>query len=117
MNKILASHALNMLAICYLPGCIAAYIQLVRGTKYSRFPNFLDQWLRMRKYLGLLMLLTASIHVSELYQKLQFTLKEKRGLKIFLNSTLQACISVADWEYHGEHKDHWRMECFLVAGL
>ena len=66
MNKILASQALNMLAICYLPGCIAAYIQLVRGTKYSRFPNFLDQWLKMRKYLGLLMLLTASIHVSEL---------------------------------------------------
>ena len=66
MNKILASHALNMLAICYLPGCIAAYIQLIRGTKYSRFPNFLDQWLKMRKYLGLLMLFTASIHVSKL---------------------------------------------------
>ena len=117
VNRALACQALNMLAICYLPGCIAAYIQLVRGTKYSRFPNFLDQWLKMRKYLGLLMLLTASIHVSELYQKLKFTLKEERGLKIFLNFSSQACISVADWEYHGEHKDHWRMECFLVAGL
>ena len=64
MNQTLACTALNMLALCYLPGCIAAYIQLFRGTKYSRFPNFLDQWLKMRKYLGLLMLFSASMHVS-----------------------------------------------------
>ena len=64
MNQTLACTALNMLALCYLPGCIGAYIQLIRGTKYSRFPNFLDQWLKMRKYLGLLMLLSASMHVN-----------------------------------------------------
>ena len=33
-----------------------------RGTKYSRFPNWLDRWLRMRKELGLLMMFFASIH-------------------------------------------------------
>ena len=33
-----------------------------RGTKYSTFPGWLDRWLRMRKQLGLLMLLSASIH-------------------------------------------------------
>lgn len=45
-------------------GLIAAYIQLWRGTKYSRFPNWLDDWLKMRKQLGLLMLGMAAVHVS-----------------------------------------------------
>ena len=44
-------------------GVLAAYLQLARGTKYSQFPRWLDAWLRMRKHLGLLMLLSASIHV------------------------------------------------------
>ena len=63
INRALACQALNMLALCYLPGCIAGYIQLYRGTKYSRFPKILDRWLKMRKYLGLLMLFSACIHV------------------------------------------------------
>ena len=66
INVVLAMHALTMLALCYLPGCIAAYIQLWRGTKYSRFPNFLDKWLKMRKQLGLLMLFSASMHVRNI---------------------------------------------------
>ena len=64
LNLYLAQHALSLLALCYLPGCLAAYIQLFRGTKYSRFPKMLDRWLKMRKQLGLLMLLSASLHVS-----------------------------------------------------
>lgn len=54
--------ALNLLAACYLPGVLAAYIQLIRGTKYSVFPRWLNNWMLMRKHLGLLMLLSASIH-------------------------------------------------------
>ena len=64
VNSALACHALTMLALCYLPGVLAAYIQIFRGTKFSRFPNWLDNWLKMRKQLGLLMLLSATIHVS-----------------------------------------------------
>ncbi len=63
LNKTLSVHALTLLATCYLPGVLAAYIQLFRGTKYSRFPKWLDRWLRMRKQLGLLMLLSAALHV------------------------------------------------------
>merc|ERR1712241_109026 len=63
VNSTLAVHALNLLALCYLPGCIGAWIQIVRGTKYSRFPNWLDKWLKMRKQLGLLMLFSASVHM------------------------------------------------------
>merc|ERR1712029_1089898 len=62
VNSTLAVHALNLLALCYLPGCIGAWIQIVRGTKCSRFPNWLDKWLKMRKQLGLLMLFSASVH-------------------------------------------------------
>ena len=51
--------------VCKTPssGVLASYLQLARGTKYSQFPGWLDAWLRMRKQLGLLMLLSASIHV------------------------------------------------------
>ena len=64
VNTSLAHHAITMLSLCYIPGLIAAFLQLIRGTKYSRFPNWLDKWLRMRKQLGLLMLFSASLHVS-----------------------------------------------------
>ena len=43
-------------------GVLAGYLQLIRGTKYSWFPSWLDSWMKMRKYFGLLMLLSASIH-------------------------------------------------------
>ena len=45
-----------------MQGVFAAYIQLLRGTKYSQFPSWLDTWLKMRKHLGILMLFSASIH-------------------------------------------------------
>eukprot|EP00092_Neocalanus_flemingeri_P004298 GFUD01004620.1.p1 GENE.GFUD01004620.1~~GFUD01004620.1.p1 ORF type:complete len:507 (-),score=74.77 GFUD01004620.1:229-1749(-) len=62
INKTCDTHALVLLGACYLPGIFAAYIQLVRGTKYSEFPGWLDNWLKMRKQLGIFMLLSASIH-------------------------------------------------------
>ena len=80
LNTILAVHALNLLALCYLPGCIAGWIQIGRGTKYSRFPNWLDQWLKMRKQLGLFMLLSASIHVST-YEKMSKVCETLQGKK------------------------------------
>nr|WKR38872.1 STEAP-4-like protein [Scylla paramamosain] len=58
-----ADTALTLLALCYLPGVLAAYLQLWRGTKYSQFPGWLDLWLKSRKHLGLLMLLNSLLHV------------------------------------------------------
>lgn len=63
LNKTLSMHAVTLLTACYLPGVLAAWLQIIRGTKYSRFPNWLDRWLKMRKQLGLLMLFSASMHV------------------------------------------------------
>merc|ERR1711892_211930 len=62
INKTCDCHALVLLAACYLPGIFAAYLQLARGSKYSEFPAWLDNWLKMRKQFGVFMLFSASIH-------------------------------------------------------
>ena len=62
INKTCDNHALILLVACYLPGVLAAYLQLFRGTKYSQFPNWLDDWLKMRKQFGVFMLFSASMH-------------------------------------------------------
>ncbi|ELU11793.1 hypothetical protein CAPTEDRAFT_97945 [Capitella teleta] len=61
-NVVLASMAINQLALCYLPGCLAAFIQIAKGTKYKAFPRWLDLWLKMRKQLGLYGLIFAIMH-------------------------------------------------------
>ena len=62
LNKVFACTSLSMLSLCYLPGCVAATIQVVRGTKHKAFPRWLDSWLRMRKQLGLIALYLAGTH-------------------------------------------------------
>jgi len=132
INSTLAVHALNLLALCYLPGCIAAWIQIFRGTKYSRFPNWLDTWLKMRKQLGLLMLLSASMHMCmsvALMSPTQYSLAyaDPGGEKIeILADTLapaaywgapREIVQNQTIEIFGSKKMHWRGECFLAAGV
>merc|ERR1711884_81167 len=132
INSTLAVHALNLLALCYLPGCIAAWIQIFRGTKYSRFPNWLDTWLKMRKQLGLLMLLSASMHMCmsvALVSPTQYSLAyaDPGGEKIeILADTLapaaywgapREIVQNQTVEIFGSKKMHWRGECFLAAGV
>ncbi|NXX78132.1 STEA4 Metalloreductase, partial [Urocolius indicus] len=62
-NRICPTLALILLALVYLPGVLAAIIQLYRGTKYRRFPDWLDKWMLCRKQLGLVALAFASLHV------------------------------------------------------
>ncbi|XP_051922057.1 metalloreductase STEAP4-like isoform X2 [Hippocampus zosterae] len=62
-NKVFPIVSLIMLSLCYLPGVIAAFLQLYRGTKYRRFPDWLDRWMLCRKQLGLLALALAFLHV------------------------------------------------------
>uniref|UniRef100_A0A3B3UMU3 STEAP family member 4 n=1 Tax=Poecilia latipinna TaxID=48699 RepID=A0A3B3UMU3_9TELE len=61
-NKVFPIVALVMLSLCYLPGAIAAFFQLYRGTKYRRFPNWLDRWMLCRKQMGLVALGFAVLH-------------------------------------------------------
>lgn len=62
LNKVAACMALTLLGICFLPGCIVAIIQLIRGTKYKALPTWLVDWMMMRKQLGLYGLFFALIH-------------------------------------------------------
>ncbi|KAF3839812.1 hypothetical protein F7725_018529 [Dissostichus mawsoni] len=62
-NKVFPIVSLIMLALCYLPGVIAAVLQLYRGTKYRRFPDWLDRWMLCRKQMGLIALGLAFLHV------------------------------------------------------
>lgn len=62
-NRVCPVVSLIMLSLCYLPGVIAAFLQLYRGTKFKRFPDWLDRWMLCRKQLGLLALGFAFLHV------------------------------------------------------
>ncbi|XP_035237399.1 metalloreductase STEAP4 [Anguilla anguilla] len=62
-NKVFPIVSLIMLALCYLPGVMAGFLQLYNGTKYRRFPDWLDRWMLCRKQLGLIALALASLHV------------------------------------------------------
>jgi predicted dinucleotide-binding enzyme/DMSO/TMAO reductase YedYZ heme-binding membrane subunit len=62
-NKAFACTALTLLAITYLPGCIAGFVQLYNGTKHKRFSPFLNDWLKMRKQLGVFALGFALLHL------------------------------------------------------
>ncbi|XP_068994607.1 metalloreductase STEAP4-like, partial [Embiotoca jacksoni] len=61
-NKVFPIVSLIMLSLCYLPGVIAAFFQLYRGTKYRRFPDWLDRWMLCRKQMGLIALGFAFLH-------------------------------------------------------
>ncbi|KAM5157419.1 metalloreductase STEAP4-like [Mantella aurantiaca] len=61
-NKVFPIVSLMLLALVYLPGVLAAIVQLCRGTKYSRFPSWLDRWMLCRKQLGLVALCYAFLH-------------------------------------------------------
>lgn len=63
LNKVLGFSAIHLLAFVYLPSVLAGVYQLWHGTKYKRFPAYLDQWLKMRKQLGLLTFLVATLHM------------------------------------------------------
>jgi len=127
MNKTLAVHALTTLALCYLPGVIAGWLQIYRGIKYSRFPAWLDNWLRMRKQLGLLMMFSASIHaclsvayLSPTYHTLVYGqpldisvhTMEGEGWGPKTESLNRTAIKV-----FGSEKMQWRGECFLMTGV
>ncbi len=69
MSLINAFCVIGILNMVYLPGCIAALLQLAYGTKYRTFPRWLDLWMKARKQLGLIALTMAAMHgcMSTLY--------------------------------------------------
>lgn len=64
LNKPVCLTAITLLALSYLPGCLAAFLQIINGTKYKRFPNWFDRWLKARKMIGLYALFFSVWHVA-----------------------------------------------------
>ncbi|XP_008852558.1 metalloreductase STEAP1-like [Nannospalax galili] len=62
INKVLPMVSITLLALVYLPGVIAAVVQLQNGTKYKKFPPWLDRWMLTRKQFGLLSFFFAVLH-------------------------------------------------------
>ena len=62
-NKAFACTALTLLAVTYLPGCLAGFLQIINGTKHKRFPCWLDEWMKMRKQLGIFALFFGLLHL------------------------------------------------------
>lgn len=92
VNKTLPIVAITLLSLVYLAGLLAAAYQLYYGTKYRRFPPWLETWLQCRKQLGLLSFFFASVHVAY-----SLCLPMRRSERyLFLNMAYQQVWSMFD---------------------
>ncbi|KAM9850962.1 metalloreductase STEAP3 isoform 3-T7 [Aulostomus maculatus] len=111
VNETLPAVALVTLALVYLPGLVAAVLQLCRGTKYRRFPGWLDHWLCRRKQLGLLSFLCAGLHAV---YSVCLTLRKAAGYSL-LNSAYQQV--KAGIENAWVEQQVWRSDLYLSCGI
>ncbi|KAF7643991.1 hypothetical protein LDENG_00229940 [Lucifuga dentata] len=111
VNDSLPSVALVTLALVYLPGLMAAVLQLGRGTKYKRFPGWLDRWLCNRKQLGLLSFLSAGLHAV---YSMCLTLRQAAGYRL-LNAAYQQVKNGVENSWVEELV--WRSDLFLSCGI
>ncbi|XP_069022422.1 metalloreductase STEAP3-like [Embiotoca jacksoni] len=111
VNVTLPSVALVMLALVYLPGLCAAVLQLWRGTKYRRFPGWLDRWLAGRKQFGLCSFLCAALHAV---YSLCLPMRKSARFKL-MNAAFKQV--KAGQEDSWVDEDVWRMELYLSAGI
>ncbi|XP_040531630.1 metalloreductase STEAP3 isoform X1 [Gallus gallus] len=111
VNTTLPCVAYVMLSLVYLPGVLAACLQLYYGTKYRRFPDWLDQWLQHRKQIGLLSFFCAALHAvyslclpmrrSHRYQLIETAVKQAMEKKMTI------------WV----EEEVWRMEIYISVGI
>ncbi|XP_010888509.1 metalloreductase STEAP3 [Esox lucius] len=111
VNVSLPSAALVTLALVYLPGLIAAFLQLSWGTKYRRFPGWLDCWLRLRKQLGLCAFFCAAMHAV---YSLCLPMRRSARYKLLNEAFKQVKAGQEDvWV----EEEVWRMELYLSLGI
>ncbi|KAI4897426.1 hypothetical protein NFI96_014542 [Prochilodus magdalenae] len=110
-NKAFPMVALVMLALCYLPGVIAAFLQLYNGTKYRRFPNWLDRWMLCRKQLGLLALAFAFLHVLYTFAiPIRYYVFHRRF-------TFTSTMIKENKTYEFDNVMAWRSDSYLAMGM
>nr|XP_045006781.1 metalloreductase STEAP3 isoform X1 [Jaculus jaculus] len=111
VNTTLPCVAYVLLSLVYLPGVLAAALQLQRGTKYQRFPDWLDHWLQHRKQIGLLSFFCAVLHA--LYS---FCLPLRRSHRFDLVNLAVKQV-LANKSHYWEEEEVWRMEIYLSLGV
>ncbi|PNI53550.1 STEAP3 isoform 2 [Pan troglodytes] len=111
VNTTLPCVAYVLLSLVYLPGVLAAALQLRRGTKYQRFPDWLDHWLQHRKQIGLLSFFCAALHA--LYS---FCLPLRRAHRYDLVNLAVKQV-LANKSHLWVEEEVWRMEIYLSLGV
>uniref|UniRef100_A0A8D0L9L4 Ferric oxidoreductase domain-containing protein n=1 Tax=Sphenodon punctatus TaxID=8508 RepID=A0A8D0L9L4_SPHPU len=111
INKVLPGVSITLLALVYLPGILAAGFQLYHGTKYKRFPQWLDRWMLSRKQFGLLSFFLAAMHAC---YSLCYPMRRSYRYKL-LNWAYQQVKQKREnaWIEH----DVWRMEIYVSVGI
>ncbi|XP_046312825.1 LOW QUALITY PROTEIN: metalloreductase STEAP3 [Marmota monax] len=110
VNTTLPCVAYVLLSLVYLPGVLAAALQLRRGTKYRRFPDWLDHWLQHRKQIGLLSFYCAALHAVY-----SFCLPLLRSSRYELVNL--AVEQVANKSHLWVEEEVWRMEIYVSLGV
>uniref|UniRef100_A0A2K6UFA6 STEAP2 metalloreductase n=1 Tax=Saimiri boliviensis boliviensis TaxID=39432 RepID=A0A2K6UFA6_SAIBB len=111
VNKTLPIVAITLLSLVYLAGLLAAAYQLYYGTKYRRFPPWLETWLQCRKQLGLLSFFFAVVHVAY-----SLCLPMRRSERyLFLNMAYQQVH--ANIENSWNEEEVWRIEMYISFGI
>ncbi|KAK7889709.1 hypothetical protein WMY93_025269 [Mugilogobius chulae] len=111
VNKALPTVALVLLALVYMPGLFASVLQLYRGTKYKRFPDWLDHWMCVRKQLGLLSFLCAALHGV---YSVCLSIRRASGYMILNAAYRQVKADKADsWV----ETQVWRSDLYLSSGI
>ncbi|KAG7258928.1 hypothetical protein CRUP_033855 [Coryphaenoides rupestris] len=121
MNKALPWTSITLLALVYLPGLLAAMLQLHRGTKYPAVSRaWLGGWLLVRKQLGLLSFYLAALHA--LYS-LCYPMRRSYRYKV-LNWAYQQWVGQSVGRSVQQNKedswlseDVWRMEIYVSLGI
>ncbi|XP_037617644.1 metalloreductase STEAP3-like [Sebastes umbrosus] len=111
VNVTLPSVALVMLSLVYVPGLCAAFLQLWWGTKYNRFPRWLDRWLTRRKQFGLCSFLCAVLHAI---YSLCLPMRKSARFKLLL-----AFKKIKEGSEEGlwDNEEVWRMELYVSVGI
>ncbi|XP_034554091.1 metalloreductase STEAP4-like [Notolabrus celidotus] len=111
-NKVFPIVSLIMLSLCYLPGVIAAFLQLYRGTKYRRFPDWLDRWMQCRKQMGLVALGLAFLHA--IYT---FIIPIRYAVRHKLISTVVVELTNKTPPFVFDNTEAWGTDSFYMLGI
>ncbi|XP_028326535.1 metalloreductase STEAP4-like [Gouania willdenowi] len=112
-NKVFPIVSLVMLSLCYLPGVIAAFLQLYRGTKYSRFPNWLDRWMLSRKQMGLVALGFAFLHAIYTFViPIRYAVRHK-----LISQVVDEMKNNKTTPFYFDNTEAWGTDSFYVLGI